>query len=113
MLDFDNPTGYCWVQTLNLTISEDQKENLFAAVADGDGMINAGIHNGDTLFFCKTDRFHDGEIVAVTVDGETMVRRIFNGKKRVKLRREIGNGEDTYATDYTILGRLVGIQREA
>ena len=112
MLDFDNPTSYVSANTMYFTIEENQKDDCFAAEADGNGMICAGIQDGDLLFFVKTDKFRDGEIVAITVNGESMVRRIFKGRGRVKLCRETGKGEYSYAKDYTVHGRLVGIQRK-
>ena len=112
MLDFEHPQSYIRMNTMFLSINENEKDEVFAAEAKGDGMVNAGINDGDMLFFCKTDSFRNGEIVAVTVDGKSLVRRIFKGRNRVKLRREIGKGEDTYVKDYILHGRLVGIQRK-
>ena len=112
MLDFSNPTSHVYINTLHLAIRDDQKEDCFAAEAKGNGMINAGISDGDILFFLKTDKFRSGEIVAVTVNGESMVRRIFKGRGQVKLCREIGKGEYSYAKDYIVHGRLVGINRK-
>lgn len=112
MLDLGNPTSYVSVDTMYLSIDEDQKKDCFAAEASGNGMINAGIKDGDMLFFLKTDKFRSGEIVAVTVNGESMVRRIFKGRGQVKLCRETGKGEYSYAKDYTVFGRLVGIKKK-
>ena len=112
MLDFENPTGTVRMSTMYLTITDDQVKDVFAVEAKGEGMVNAGINNGDMLFFLKCNKFRSGEIVAVNVNGEDVVRRIYKGRNRVKLCRETGKGEYTFATDYTVYGRLVGIQRK-
>jgi repressor LexA len=112
MLDFSNLTSYIQAYTHTFTITSDQVDDCFAVEAKGDGMINAGISDGDILFFLKTDKFRSGDIVAITVNDESMVRRIFKGRGQVKLCREIGKGEYSYAKDYIVHGRLVGINRK-
>ena len=113
MLDFENSEHKTTcMNAYHLFITEGHKEKVFAVEANGNGMINTGIEDGDMLFFSKTDKYMDGDIVAVTVDGETMVRRIFTGRNRVRLRRENGKDKDTYATDYIVHGRLVGIKKK-
>lgn len=113
LVDFSKPEGYIYADASYLNVDENVSEkDLFVMTVNGNGMINAGIHDGDLLFFYRTEKFENGDIVAISAEGETMVRRIFKDRKRVKLRREIGTGEDTYVTDYTLHGRLVGFQRK-
>jgi hypothetical protein len=50
MLDFENPTGTVRMSTMYLTITDDQVKDVFAAEAKGEGMVNAGINDGDMLF---------------------------------------------------------------
>ena len=111
MLDLKaDPIGYV---TNNPALwTDEEADKMFVVTANGNGMINAGIHDRDMLFFCISDKYNNGDIVAVNVNGESVVRRLFKEADGVRLRREIGCGEDTYATEYDILGRLVGIQRK-
>lgn len=54
----------------------------YALNVDGDSMINAGIHDGDTVIIEKCDQARDGEIVVALVDGEEVTLK--------RLKRENG-----------------------
>ena len=49
----------------------------FALKCRGDSMINARIHDGDIVFLKKVDGFTNGDIVAVVIDDETTLKRIY------------------------------------
>lgn len=48
--------------------------NVFAIRVSGDSMINAGIHDGDTVVVETRDP-RDGDIVAALIDGEVTLKR--------------------------------------
>lgn len=52
----------------------------YALKCRGDSMINARIHDGDIVFLKQTDAYQNGDIVAVIVDGETTLKRIYLDK---------------------------------
>ncbi len=93
-------------------IPEEEQDGVFVCKATGYGMEKAGINDGDLLFFKSTDSFKDGDIVCVKLSDTLTVRRIFKEKTGVRLRREIGNSEDSYETNYELVGKLIGLQRK-
>ena len=93
-------------------IPEEEHNNVFVCKATGYGMVNAGINDGDLLFFKSADSFRDGDIVCVKLSDQLTVRRIFREKTGVRLRRENGNGEDYYESSYELVGKLIGLQRK-
>ena len=54
---------------------------LFALRVRGESMIEAGIHDGDTVILEKTEG-RPGDIVAALIDGEVTLKRILLGKDR-------------------------------
>ena len=93
-------------------IPEKEQDNVFVCKATGYGMVNAGINDGDLLFFKSADSFKDGDIVCVKLSDQLIVRRIFREKTGVRLRRENGNGEDQHELNYELVGKLIGLQRK-
>ena len=112
MVDFNNPITRVEFNTELFGIPESEIPNLFLVDAAGNGMINAGILDKDTLLCIRTNEIADGDIVVVNVEGESMLRRFFKEGTSAKLKRENGTGEQILVTDYTIVGKLVGIQRK-
>jgi len=49
----------------------------YALTVDGDSMIEAGIHDGDTVIIKKAQNAHNGEIVVALVDGEEVTLKTF------------------------------------
>lgn len=49
----------------------------FALEAKGDSMSGAGIHNGDIVFFAAQEMVDPGQIAAVFVGEETMLKRVY------------------------------------
>jgi repressor LexA len=48
----------------------------FAVVCKGDSLINARIFDGDIVLVRQQDSIESGEIAAVIVDGEVMLKRV-------------------------------------
>ena len=60
----------------------------FFVKADGDSMIGAGIHSGDTLIVDRSLRPEDGNVVLAVLDGEFTVKTLHHSRGRVFLMPE-------------------------
>ena len=83
----------------------------FIVTANGSGMVNAGIHSGDLLIMDTELSAQDGDIVAASLDGQFLCRRVFFEGERTRLRREDGITPDVITEDCVIRGVLVGLMR--
>jgi len=83
-------------------------ENSLIATADGDGMCNAGIRHGDYLVFNRIEP-KDGDIVLVTVENQTMCRRVFINGGMYRIRREDGITPDIITENCTFHGVLESV----
>lgn len=59
--------------------------------AKGDSMINARIHDGDLLLIRQQDSVETGEIAAVLIDGDALLKRIYIEGNTVILQSENPN----------------------
>lgn len=90
-----------------------RSDRYFIMNADGDGMVNAGIHNEDVIIFYRTKEAPSGSICAVRLnDGQTMCRRYLREGKRIRLRRENGITPDLLVDDCEVLGVMVTLVRK-
>ncbi len=112
MIDFNKPTAQVEFNPELYDIPESEYPNLFLVEVAGNGMINAGILDKDKLICLRNQEIADGDIVVVNANGESMLRRFFKEGNAARLKRENGTGEQIIVTDYTIVGKLVGIQRK-
>lgn len=62
--------------------------DYFFLRAKGDSMINARIVDGDLLLIRKQDTFENGEIVAVIVNDDAMLKRIYKTNDNIILQSE-------------------------
>ncbi len=89
---------------------------VFALVVTGDSMIEAGIHDGDTLFVRQQQTARQGEIAVVLVDGEATVKRFYR-EQDGRLRLEPANSAmesifvDESAGEVAVIGSAVGVFR--
>jgi repressor LexA len=86
----------------------------FALEVVGDSMIDAGIHDGDTVIIRRADTARDGEIVVALVEKEeATLKRIFRQSGRVLLEAANPNYETRqFGPDQVeVQGRLVGLIR--
>lgn len=93
-----------------------QHKELFALNVKGQSMIEDGILDGDILFVSRQETAERGSIVAVLVDNEATVKRIYMEKDRVRLQPSNSTMEPIYIDraefkDTMILGRAVGVFR--
>ncbi|KEF40164.1 SOS response transcriptional repressor, RecA-mediated autopeptidase [Schinkia azotoformans MEV2011] len=77
--------------------------------AKGDSMINARIDDGDLLLIRKQDTFENGEIMAVMVDDEAVLKRIYRTDGQILLQSENTKYPPRFITDPSkirIIGKL-------
>ncbi len=86
----------------------------YALTVDGDSMINAGIHNHDTVIIKKCDSARDGEIVVALVDSlEVTLKRIYRKNGKVILQPENDDHEPRVLEPerVQIQGKLTSLMR--
>jgi len=77
----------------------------------GESMIEAGIHDGDLLVVQRTSTAENGDIVVALIEEEATVKRFFREDGRIRLQPENRAMAPIYATEVTIVGRVVGLIR--
>ena len=95
-------------------IDEDLAKPDFSLTARGDSMIDAGIEDGDIVFFKNTSVVENGKIAAVIIDNTTTLKRFFKNEHEIILQPENksyspiiireGDGQDV-----RVLGEMVGM----
>ncbi|MEM6810946.1 MAG: transcriptional repressor LexA [Pseudomonadota bacterium] len=86
----------------------------YALEVDGDSMMKAGIHDGDTVIIQKTDNARDGDIVVALVDGEEVtLKRLKRDQGRIILIPENDSYElQIYNPEQVqIQGKLMSLMR--
>ncbi|MGB1076692.1 MAG: transcriptional repressor LexA [Bdellovibrionales bacterium] len=69
----------------------------YALEVDGESMLNAGIHDGDTVIIRRTDRANMGDIVVALVDGEEVtLKTLAKDKGQVVLQPENDDFQPQY-----------------
>jgi repressor LexA len=100
---------------------------LYALRVQGESMRDAGILDGDYVIIRQQQQAEHGQIVVALLDGEATVKRLEilpNGKKRLLPANpdfdpieltpepsEAGASESGSSADYSIQGRVIGVQR--
>ena len=95
-------------------LDPDLCEADFSLVADGDSMIDANIHDGDTVFFKETPDVESGTIAAVLLDDETTLKKVVKMDDMLILQPANDNYKPILIKDgdysnVMILGRMVGV----
>lgn len=83
----------------------------FVLEVHGDSMINVGIFNGDYIIVREQKSAMNGEIVVAMIDGEATVKTFYKEQGRVRLQPENDAMEPIFATNPTILGKVVALMR--
>lgn len=97
-----------------LQIDEDLGRPDFSLTARGDSMIDAGIDDGDIVFFKNTPVVENGKIAAVIIDNTTTLKRFFKNEHEIILQPEnkeyspIIIREDD-GQEVRVLGEMVGM----
>lgn len=83
----------------------------FALRVKGNGMIDAGIFEGDIALINPHIKPEDGEIVFVLISDEAMIKRFYKEKSRIRLVSENGQIKSItlHARYVRIIGKVVGI----
>ncbi len=86
----------------------------FCLYADGDSMIDAGINEGDLVFFKQTPQVENGTIAAVFVDDTTTLKRFYRKENQIILQPENKDYSPIIidldeSTNIRILGEMVGM----
>ncbi len=95
--------------TLPTEIASDSSS--FILEVHGESMINAGIFNGDYIIVREQRSAMNGEIVVAMIDGEATVKTFYKEAGRVRLQPENDTMEPIYASNPTILGKVVALMR--
>ena len=88
------------------------KESTFFVKAQGESMLDAGIHQGDILVVDKSLTPKSGKIVIAVVDGEFTVKRLHKYKGIITLRAENPEFKDIKiegATELIIWGVVTSV----
>ena len=93
-----------------------RQKDVFALRVKGESMIEDGIFDGDYIFVRKQADVRDGKIVAVMIDGEATVKRLFREGNRVRLEPANAAMEPIFvhadeARETMIIGPVVGVYR--
>ncbi len=83
----------------------------FVLEVHGNSMINVGIYNGDYIIVREQKSAMNGEIVVAMIDGEATVKTFYKEQGRVRLQPENDAMEPIFATNPTILGKVVALMR--
>lgn len=59
--------------------------NIFCLIVQGDGMVNARIHDGDIVFVRAQESVDNGDIAVVVVDGNAMLSQVYYYPERQQL----------------------------
>lgn len=95
-------------------IDEDLGRPDFCLTARGDSMIDAGIDDGDIVFFKNTAVVENGKIAAVIIDNTTTLKRFFKNNHEIILQPE----NKTYSPiiireddgqEVRVLGEMIGM----
>lgn len=89
----------------------DDNTDCFFMVCDGNGMVNAGIHDKDLLLFKVTNSPTNGSIVAAEIEGQVMCRRYIRNGSEIILRREDGKTPDIIRKRCKFKGELLSLVR--
>lgn len=87
---------------------------LYALTVDGDSMINAGIHDSDTVIIRRCDTAENGTIIVALVDGEEVtLKRLRRAGGKIVLEPENDEYEPRILDPerVKIQGRLVSLLR--
>jgi len=83
----------------------------FMLQVKGDSMINVGIYDGDMVLVKQQSTASDGDIVVALIDDSATVKTFYKESDRVRLQPENDTMDPIYATDLSILGKVIGVFR--
>lgn len=87
-----------------------EKQIDFALTCHGDSMIDAGIHDGDTVYIRKQEEVENGQIAAIRIDDEATLKRVYYYPEDIKIVLQPANV--AYAPQVYVGEELDGISIE-
>lgn len=89
----------------------------FILRAQGDSMIDAGIHEGDYVFISQTPDVENGSIAAVLIDDDTTLKRFYKSDDKIVLQPENSAYSPIIITEedgknIKILGQVIGLYKQ-
>jgi len=83
----------------------------FILLVRGESMIDAGILDGDYIIVRRQQHANNGDIVVAMIDDSATVKRFFKENGHFRLQPENKTMAPIYATDVTILGKVISLYR--
>lgn len=97
---------------VKIPASQLKRGEHFALQVKGDSMQDAGILDGDTAVFLKTETADNGDIIVARINDEAVtLKRFFREANRVKLKAENPVYPPIYTQNIRILGKLQRLLR--
>lgn len=88
---------------------------VFALEVHGESMIEDGIYDGDLVFVQRSPSFRRGDILAVLVDGEATVKRVYKEGGRYRLQPSNEAMQPIWIEpevgEFEVIGPVVGVYR--
>lgn len=107
IISYENILGY-------ISVFPEIEGGDFTLQADGDSMIDAGINEGDYVFFRQTPEVENGSIAAVRIDNKITLKKFYKNDNSIILQpcnqayTPIVINEDE-CEDISILGEMIGV----
>lgn len=87
-------------------------EDCFVLQISGMSMVGAGISDGDYVYIRQQNTAENGEIVAVLLEDEATVKRIYREGGRYRLQPENDAYEPIIVNKVDVLGKVIGLFRK-
>jgi repressor LexA len=97
-------------QTMSLP-AEMADESTFILKVKGESMVEAGILDGDFVVVRQQQTADNGDVVVALLDDSATVKTFYREADRIRLQPENSSMDPIYATDVSILGKVVALFR--
>ncbi len=77
----------------------------------GESMVNVGIYDGDMVLVEQQNTARDGDIVVALIEDSATVKTFYREADRIRLQPENDFMDPIYATEVSILGKVIGVFR--
>jgi repressor LexA len=98
-------------QTMTLPVELVHDDSTFILKVKGDSMVEAGILDGDFVVVRQQATANNGEIVVAMIEDEATVKTFYREADRIRLQPQNSSMDPIYATDLSILGKVVAVFR--
>lgn len=87
------------------------KEQSFILKVKGDSMINAGIHNGDSVLVKQQTTAENGDMIVALIEDSATVKTYYKENGHYRLQPENDTMDPIIVDDLQILGKVFGVFR--